>query len=274
MRRRWKDFVEPGRAFHLSLALDHRRMPIAYHGHDFAEVMWVEEGEGIHHVNGQRQTLSAGDLIFIRPQDHHSLMASDGRVFRLQNLAFPRPVPARLAKLYFNKDDDWFTSGRPMPKCVSLDARQQGELRAELTRLQQAPREVLPLDTFLLNLFRLLGRAQHAPAHLPDWLSSAMQRFTADKNMQSGVQYFHRLAGRSPEHVARIMQKHTGLTPTAWVNMQRLDHAARLLESTMIPVTEIAFEAGFENLGYFFRIFRTRYGTSPRLYRMRQTAVM
>ena len=101
-----------------------------------------------------------------------------------------------------------------------------------------------------------------------------MQRFTADKNMQSGVQYFRRLAGRSPEHVARIMQKHTGLTPTAWVNMQRLDHAARLLESTMIPVTEIAFEAGFENLGYFFRIFRTRYGTSPRLYRMRQTAVM
>ena len=269
MRCRWKDLAEPGSAFHLSSLRAEHRMPIPYHGHDFAEVIWVEEGSGIHRVNGRRQILGPGNLVFIRPQDCHSLTSFKGRVFHMQSVAFPHTVPARLRKLYFDKDDDWFATRGNMPKSVSLDARQREELRGEFARLQTASsRELRPLDTFLLNLFRLLDRTQQTPAHLPDWLSHAMQHFTAEKKLREGVHCLHRLAGRCPEHVARTMQKHTGLTPTSWVNMQRLDHAARLLQSTLIPVTEVAAEAGFENLGYFHRLFRARYGTSPRRHRM------
>lgn len=275
MRRRWKDLVEPGSAFHMSSLLAERRMPIPYHGHDFAEVIWVEDGSSIHRVNGQRQVLSPGDLVFIRPRDYHGFTLFKGHEFRMQSVAFPHTVPTRLRKLYFNKDSDWFVTRGNIPKSVSLDARQREQLREELTTLQTASaRELLTLDTFLLNLFRLLDRARQKPARLPDWLSRAMQLFTAEKKMREGVRCLHRLAGRCPEHVARTMQKHTGLTPTSWVNMQRMEHAARLLESTVIPVTEIAAEAGFENLGYFHRLFRVHHGTSPRRYRMRQRVIM
>jgi hypothetical protein len=46
MTKRWHELVADGYAFHLSVGLDEQRMPIPYHGHDFAEVLWVEEGEG------------------------------------------------------------------------------------------------------------------------------------------------------------------------------------------------------------------------------------
>ena len=82
------------------------------------------------------------------------------------------------------------------------------------------------------------------------------------------------MAGRCPEHVARTMKKHLDITPTDWINRRRLEHAARLAETTMLPIIEIAAECGFENLGYFHRLFRARFGATPLRYRAEHRAVM
>ena len=275
MVKRWRELVPEGNAYHISVALDHRRMPIAYHGHDFVEVFWVEEGHGIHRINGRRVEIQAGDMVFIRPSDKHGLLTINGGIFRLQNVAFPVSVARRLCKTYFPDEAGWFWADRSStPRTMALDAAQREALRNEFGWLREAPRDELSLDSFLLNLFRLLGRA-HAPHHnRPDWLDAAMRGFGSPEHLADGVRRFFRMAGRCPEHVARSMQRHCGITPTAWVNTRRIEHSARLLESTMLPVTEIAAECGFENLAYFHRLFRAHHDTTPRGYRMRQREVM
>ncbi|MEX1119842.1 MAG: AraC family transcriptional regulator [Terrimicrobiaceae bacterium] len=274
MVKHWRSLVPDGNAYHISVALDHGRMPIAYHGHDFAEVFWVEEGRGIHHLNGRRIEIQAGDLVFIRPSDKHGLLTINGGVFRLCNVAFPRSVPTRLCRTYFPDEAGWFWAQDSSPHSIAMDAEQREALQAECDWLRGAPRDLLSLDNFLLNLFRLLGRA-HAPHdNRPDWLDAAMRGFGSAEHLADGVQRFFRMAGRCPEHVARTMQRHCGTTPTAWVNARRVEYAARLLESTMLPVTEVAFRCGFENLAYFHRLFRASHGTTPRSYRTRQHAVM
>lgn len=274
MLKRWRELVPDGKAYLLSVALDHGRMPIVYHGHDFAEVFWVEEGRGIHHINGQRIQIQAGDMVFIRPSDKHGLLTINDGVFRLQNIAFPRSVTARLCKTYFPDDAGWFWRPGAFPRMISLDAEQREALREEFDWLREAPRDPLSLDNFLLNLFRLIGGAQAPQDGRPDWLDAAMRAFNSPEHLAGGVQRFFRMAGRCPEHVARTMQRHCGTTPTAWVNTRRIEHASRLLESTMLPVTEVAAGCGFENLAYFHRLFRSLYGTTPRGYRTRQNAVM
>lgn len=274
MLKRWRKMVPDDTAYHISVALDHGRMPVAYHGHDFAEVFWVEEGSGIHRVNGRRVEIQAGDIVFIRPSDKHGLQTIDGGVFRLQNVAFPHRVAARLCRTYFPEGAGWFWAQCPLPRSIPLDAAQREALQVEFTWLREAPRDRLSLDSFLLNLFRLLGRVHSHRDDLPDWLDSAMRGFGSTQQLAEGLAGFFRLAGRCPEHVARTMQKHCGTTPTTWVNTRRVEHAARLLESTALPVTEIAAESGFENLAYFHRLFRSRHGTTPRHYRLRERAVM
>ena len=37
---------------------------------------------------------------------------------------------------------------------------------------------------------------------------------------------------------------------------------------TDLAVEEIALDVGYENLSYFFRQFKSRYGVTPRAYRM------
>ena len=49
----------------------------------------------------------------------------------------------------------------------------------------------------------------------------------------------------------------------------RLSYSENLLKSPDISITEIALEAGFGNSSYFSRAFKSRYGVSPKNYRLK-----
>ena len=56
--------------------------------------------------------------------------------------------------------------------------------------------------------------------------------------------------------------------PVEYLNLCRLTRAAhQLREQTTVPVTEIAFQNGFNSSQYFATAFRRRFGLTPRLYR-------
>ena len=72
----------------------------------------------------------------------------------------------------------------------------------------------------------------------------------------------------------RTLQKlfaRMGTTPSAYILNKRLELAAeRLLATPEASITEIAFEHGFNDSGYFTRCFRRHFGSSPSIWRLRQ----
>jgi mannose-6-phosphate isomerase-like protein (cupin superfamily) len=134
MRRRWKELVKPGHAFHVSAALDERRMPIPLHDHDFAEVTWVREGHGIHRINGRRQELHAGQIVFVRATDRHGLEALPGERYRLENVALPLATMKRFLSRYSTSKGcglPWDRSGRS-PATITLGLEQVSKLKTEI----------------------------------------------------------------------------------------------------------------------------------------------
>ena len=71
----------------------------------------------------------------------------------------------------------------------------------------------------------------------------------------------------SPFHFLRVFRRVAGLTPYQYLIGTRLRRAARMLATTARPVTEIAYDAGFEDLSNFVRTFHRVVGRSPRAYR-------
>ena len=57
------------------------------------------------------------------------------------------------------------------------------------------------------------------------------------------------------------------------LNDYRLTRAGEYLKMTEENVTQIALKCGFENLSYFNRLFRRKFGVTPRQYREDQEAV-
>lgn len=70
----------------------------------------------------------------------------------------------------------------------------------------------------------------------------------------------------SPHHLLRLFKTTFGETPHQLVTKRRLEHAQRLLH-TGRSVTDVCFDVGFESLGSFSTLFKTRLGVSPARYR-------
>ena len=68
--------------------------------------------------------------------------------------------------------------------------------------------------------------------------------------------------------LSREIKRRTGKTYTQLVQEKRLAQAAFLLKNTDGNVDQVAHAVGYENLGYFHRIFREAFGVSPRNYRL------
>ena len=68
--------------------------------------------------------------------------------------------------------------------------------------------------------------------------------------------------------LSKEIKKRTGRTYTELVQTKRLNQAAYLLNTTSIPIADVAIAIGYNNFAYFHRIFRKRFGVTPRTYRM------
>jgi transcriptional regulator GlxA family with amidase domain len=76
----------------------------------------------------------------------------------------------------------------------------------------------------------------------------------------------HRLAGVSgvsQAHFARSFRDAFGVPPHRYLLTRRIERAKALLRDTDLPITEIAFQTGWNSLGTFGRTFRDITAESP-----------
>ncbi|HLW60852.1 MAG TPA: DNA-3-methyladenine glycosylase 2 [bacterium] len=78
-----------------------------------------------------------------------------------------------------------------------------------------------------------------------------------------GVGGVARSLGVTARHLRRVFQGEFGVSPIRFAQTQRLLLAKRLLTDTALPVTEVAFAAGFNSLRRFDGLFKERYRLNP-----------
>ncbi len=67
----------------------------------------------------------------------------------------------------------------------------------------------------------------------------------------------------SASHFCRLFRQITGYSPIQYLLDLRLQEAATLLKRTDKTISQIAYEVGFDDIGYFSRKFKTQFGFSP-----------
>ena len=273
---RWKQTVLPGEAYHIARRTMRGRMPCSLHTHDFAEVFWVENGEGIHEVNGRLLPLKPGMLVAIRPKDRHGFPGGIAGC-TIVNVAFPAKTLDFLRTRYYPGGKNFLWTAGPLPFQTTVSASQRRWLRDWASHLGSAPRSRLEIERFLLELLHELaatGPLGDVTRSLPDWLAHALEKICEPEHFVLGTPQFAKLAGRTPQHVNAVLKAARGVTSTEIVNQARLDYAAAQLRMSNKKIIEICMDSGLQNPGHFHRLFREHFGTTPRLYRQRQQAVV
>lgn len=78
-----------------------------------------------------------------------------------------------------------------------------------------------------------------------------------------------RLSGLAERSFKRRFQQATGMPPLEYVHTLRLEEAKQMLEASGKSVEAIAHEVGYEDAGFFSRLFRRRVQLTPGQYRKR-----
>jgi transcriptional regulator GlxA family with amidase domain len=78
-----------------------------------------------------------------------------------------------------------------------------------------------------------------------------------------------RLSGLAERSFTRRFEQATGMAPLEYVHTLRLEEAKQMLEATDQPIEAIADEVGYEDAGFFSRLFKRNVNLTPAQYRKR-----
>lgn len=267
-RFRLVDFLSDSETFHIARVNITSSRDLNYHTHDYAEILWVESGNGIHNINERKLPLKAGDVVMIRPQDRHSFSAK-GKGLTIINLAFSSETLDFLRQRYPEETGRFFNPSASLPYSTVLP-------HGKISRLSSLAENAFPLeksrlleDSLIITLFRILYDIvrKEEDTSLPAWLKKALTEFSTGSRFAGGAEEFAALCGRNQDYITRTLKRHTGLTLIQTIQKIRMRYATTQLTITTMPIKEIARNCGYANLGHFYKVFADHLGCSPKHYR-------
>ena len=117
---------------------------------------------------------------------------------------------------------------------------------------------------------------------LPRFTTVSQHRYSNDTQIKALMAYIHdhfqepisieelaQSAHISRRLCFRLFQNNLHMTPVAYIRSYRLQRACRMLHSTDMSVTDIAYACGLGSSSYLSKLFRQEYGCTPHEYRKR-----
>lgn len=238
------------------------------------ELLYVLEDEfTLEFSDGRRFHAVAGDFLMVRKGELHRDVFDPSRGLRVVIFQFQWDAAEEFFALVNNRtlrDLDFATRAEAMRRINFLyDKFDSGEF--DLFSMNVQLHGILML--FYLSAERSGPRS--AEMSEPKLSRSDLMRrvkFHLTQNYASPVS-LEKLAQRfeiSAANLSRLFRHEFGVGFSRYLTELRLESAVALLNSTALPISEVAMRCGFSTSGYFIRIFRRHFGVTPKDYRRRE----
>ena len=259
----------------------------APHWHTSVEILYFLHDRATVCVGSNYYNVEWGDLVIVNAGEVHSVSGDD-------NETPAHFVLKILPELLYISDNDSFEANYLLPFTISGFTHHRLISRNDLQGS-----DVVPLMNEIYSEFHtkpfgyeLLIQANINKIFiwiLRYWQSQGMQiqqlflqnsqDYTRLKKLFKYVQnHYHEpisvsemaeLCNMNYSYFSRYFKKLTGKTFVEYVNYIRLTEAEKLLFTTNLNITQIAFDTGFSSTSYFIKIFKKYRGISP--HKMRST---
>lgn len=231
------------------------------HVHDTALVTLVLRGGFVEERGNARVPLDTGSLLYHPPNEPHGHRfdpASGGRCFIVQ---FGSAWTERMQRL------ELVTPGGPSDL---RDARANW-LASQMYREFRTPDAAaeLAIEGFALAMLGEIARTRAVLERSgpPPWLRRAEEKLRSRSSGAVNMAEIAEAVGIHPVHLSRSFRQHYGMTMGEYLRRVRVEEAARTLVTTMRPLSDIAYTAGFSDQAHFTRVFKDVMGMSPGAYR-------
>ncbi len=258
----------------IPLDFDH----VSMHWHEEVEIISIKKGYGIVHVDLVRLEVKAGDFIFILPGQLHSIEQNQNFVMEYENIIFNTDVLNTNDMCSINFLRPVFDGETNFPILIDGEKSYYESIYRSIENLDDLCNRrpfgyQLAVKGTLFQIFFTLITNSDSISHkikknksldkMKIILSYIQENYSKQITIEeiSGVCYY------SKSHFMKFFKASTGQGFVQYLNDYRLNIAAQMLSSTSDNIIDIALKTGFENLSYFNRVFKKKYGTSPSQYR-------
>ncbi|MBP5530777.1 MAG: helix-turn-helix domain-containing protein [Lentisphaeria bacterium] len=252
------------------------------HTHDFAELIFILRGGGLHWIDGKTYPVEEGDVFLIQGYTEHYFQERHNLV--MYNVMFDVPfLKEHLHTLHSLPGFNAFFLFEPtyrrwhrFQSRLRIGPEQLFQATALLRQIEAvsegaAPGYDLLMLAKVLEIFVFLSREyskeKNPKARSLFRLGEVISRLENEYLRRWTIADLSRIAAMAPSTLLPVFRKVTGRSPMEYLMEVRLSKAAEKLLKTDDPVSEVAAACGFSDPNYFSRCFRRRYNASPREYR-------
>jgi AraC family transcriptional activator of pobA len=238
------------------------------HKHDFYLVFFVEKGSGIHNVDFTQYEVTDNQVYFIRPGQVHNWSLD------VDTVGFQLMLSPEMVTIFSNLSPFAYFE-QSVPSCLALTENEFTEFKNQLHEIEL----ILPLDDLLTKeivllrlhlLLKLLQKdylkqfPEHESSGKPEKI---IKSFTVlidqDFATESSVNFYADKLSITPNYLNILCQKYLKSPAGDVIKERAILEAKRLLTSTDLSIKEIAYQLGFNDNGYFSKVFKKYTGKSP-----------
>ncbi|MDF2713289.1 MAG: helix-turn-helix protein [Paenibacillus sp.] len=259
----------------------------ALHSHDFVEMIFVSEGLGTHNYQDMAYEVRAGDIFIINPGEVHGYSVSSGQRLEIINCLFQpgliqRALLQELDILHgmdffyvqpFLQDDMRFhhrlnLRGESADKTMRI----MGDMLDEMKEQHPGYRALIQVK--MVELMIQLSRSYEAWGDkepliprselLVKRICGYLERHFEQKITLSSISELFHIGTRQ---LNRQFKRYTGSSIIEYVHHLRIERAKRYLIGTDDTIATIAASIGYEDAGFFSKLFTRVIGCPPGKYR-------
>jgi len=250
---------------------------IAFHQHPAWELSYIVKGSGTRFIGDTIETFSSGEVILVPPNIPHCWSFDEfdhddeGKIENL-TIIFTDDLLER-CNYTFPETEPYIAQIKNYKNAMSFEGKAANALREELTAMVRQ-NEIERLSS-LIKLFYVLSCANNTKtvgfsikqnkdtARMQEVIRFILNNYHQEINLDSITNYI----GMNKASFCIFFKKLKGKTFFSYLNEYRIECSCLMLRETTLPIAEICYAVGFNDVPHYNRTFKKLKGETPKDYR-------
>ncbi len=280
----WKGCDEDGEKLFLegrliSLCPHPQFVHFSEHSSDHVQVIYMCRGMTTHIINGETITLREGELLLLTPNLKREILPASEKDIAVNFIIMPlffetiiqmiEKEQIALHSYFINilRGDDETSAYMLFKVSDVLQIQNLVEnLIWTLVNVSENKPNIIQ-STMMLLLFYLFNCTDRIVCKKDEKVILSVLQYIESYYKKGSLTDFAQSMHYDFTWLSRKIKSRTGKTFTELVQDKRLSQANFLLRNTPMKVDNIANKIGYDNISYFYRLFKNKFGVSPKQYR-------
>ena len=252
------------------------------HKHNYIEINYVYNGELNQKVGNQKINLQQGELLFLNQHIEHEIQACAEEDIIINFIIQPNffdfifsflTTENRISNFLINSLYNSTQNGQFLYFKVSEVESIQDLIKKIIMEIM-SPAFMsestikLYMGLLMVELIKHADKAEHTEDYPVQHYLIVESLKYIDEHFQSASLYELASKLNQPDYaLSKEIKKATNYTFKELLQEKRLIKAKELLESTDMPIASVIDQVGYDNVSYFYRIFKNKYNQTPKQFR-------